>query len=58
MNLVGGFAADQPVKDTPIAEFERLFRLNLRPTYLVTQAALPRLEGRRRRSCASAPPPR
>ena len=45
VNLVGGFAADQPVADTPIAEFERLFRLNLRPTYLVTQAALPRLEG-------------
>ena len=43
VNLVGGFAADQPVADTPIAEFERLFRLNLRPTYLVTQAALPRL---------------
>ena len=45
VNLVGGFAADQPVKDTPIADFEKLFRLNLRPTYLVTQAALPRLEG-------------
>ncbi len=45
VNLVGGFAADQPVKDTPITEFEKLFRLNLRPTYLVTQAALPRLEG-------------
>ena len=44
MNLVGGFAADQPVADTPIAEFERLFALNLRPTYLVTQAALPRLK--------------
>jgi NAD(P)-dependent dehydrogenase (short-subunit alcohol dehydrogenase family) len=43
VNLVGGFAADQPVADTPITEFERLFRLNLRPTYLVTQAVLPRL---------------
>ncbi|HET6548517.1 MAG TPA: SDR family NAD(P)-dependent oxidoreductase [Solirubrobacter sp.] len=43
VNLVGGWAADQRVADTPIAEFERLFRLNLRPTYLVTQAALPRL---------------
>jgi NAD(P)-dependent dehydrogenase (short-subunit alcohol dehydrogenase family) len=43
VNLVGGFAADQPVADTPIAEFERLFTLNVRPTYLVTQAALPRL---------------
>jgi NAD(P)-dependent dehydrogenase (short-subunit alcohol dehydrogenase family) len=43
VNLVGGFAADQPVKDTPLADFERLFTLNLRPTYLVTQAVLPRL---------------
>lgn len=44
VNLVGGFAAEQPVADTPIADFERLFELNLRPTYLVTQAALPRLK--------------
>jgi NAD(P)-dependent dehydrogenase (short-subunit alcohol dehydrogenase family) len=43
VNRVGGFAADQPVKDTPLADFERLFTLNLRPTYLVTQAVLPRL---------------
>jgi NAD(P)-dependent dehydrogenase (short-subunit alcohol dehydrogenase family) len=43
VNLVGGFAADQPVKDTPLADFERLFTLNLRPTYLVTQAVLPAL---------------
>jgi NAD(P)-dependent dehydrogenase (short-subunit alcohol dehydrogenase family) len=45
VNLVGGFAADQPVAQTPIDEFERLFRLNLRPTYLVTQAVLPHLMG-------------
>src|SRR3954451_8976929 len=43
VHLVGGFAAGQPVADTPLADFERLFALNLRPTYLVTQAALPRL---------------
>jgi NAD(P)-dependent dehydrogenase (short-subunit alcohol dehydrogenase family) len=43
VNLVGGFAADQPVADTPLAEFERMFTLNLRPTYLVTQAVLPHL---------------
>ena len=42
-NLVGGFAAGQRVADTPLAEFERMFALNLRPTYLVTQCALPRL---------------
>src|SRR3954451_8441049 len=44
VNLVGGFAADQPVATTPLSEFERLFTLNLRPTYLVTQAALPKLK--------------
>lgn len=44
VNLVGGFAADQPVETTPLADFERLFALNVRPTYLVTQAALPRLK--------------
>jgi NAD(P)-dependent dehydrogenase (short-subunit alcohol dehydrogenase family) len=42
-HLVGGFKADQPVVDTPLADFEALFALNLRPTYLVTQAALPAL---------------
>jgi NAD(P)-dependent dehydrogenase (short-subunit alcohol dehydrogenase family) len=42
-NLVGGFAADQPVRDTPVEEFEASFRLNLRATYLVTQATLPHL---------------
>jgi NAD(P)-dependent dehydrogenase (short-subunit alcohol dehydrogenase family) len=42
-NLVGGFRAGQPVIDTPIADFEALFALNVRPTYLVTQCALPRL---------------
>jgi NAD(P)-dependent dehydrogenase (short-subunit alcohol dehydrogenase family) len=44
VNLVGGFAADQPVEHTPLADFERMFALNLRPTYLVTQAALPRVK--------------
>jgi NAD(P)-dependent dehydrogenase (short-subunit alcohol dehydrogenase family) len=42
-NLVGGFKADQPVADTPLADFEALFALNVRPTYLMTQAALPAL---------------
>ncbi len=42
-NLVGGFKADQPVAETPLADFEALFALNLRPTYLVTQHALPAL---------------
>jgi NAD(P)-dependent dehydrogenase (short-subunit alcohol dehydrogenase family) len=43
VNLVGGFAAGGRVHETDIEEFERQFELNLRPTYLVTQAAVPRL---------------
>jgi NAD(P)-dependent dehydrogenase (short-subunit alcohol dehydrogenase family) len=43
VNLVGGFAAGERVADTPLEEFERQFELNLRPTYLVTQASLPHM---------------
>jgi len=43
VNLVGGFAAGGRIHETPIEDFERQFRLNLRPTYLVTAAALPHL---------------
>lgn len=43
VNLVGGFAAGARVAETPIEQFEAQLRLNLRPTYLVTQAALPHL---------------
>jgi NAD(P)-dependent dehydrogenase (short-subunit alcohol dehydrogenase family) len=43
VNLVGGFAAGGRVHETPIEDFERQFTLNLRPTYLVTAAALPHL---------------
>jgi NAD(P)-dependent dehydrogenase (short-subunit alcohol dehydrogenase family) len=42
-NLVGGFKDGQPVADTPYDHFQAMFELNLRPTYLVTQTALPRL---------------
>jgi len=42
-NLVGGFAAGGRVHETPLADFERQFRLNLHTAYLVTGAALPRL---------------
>src|SRR5438046_8921629 len=31
VNLVGGFAAGQPVATTPVEDFEAQFRLNLRP---------------------------
>ncbi len=40
VNLVGGFAAGSRVHETPIDTFEAQFRLNLRPTYLMTQAVL------------------
>jgi NAD(P)-dependent dehydrogenase (short-subunit alcohol dehydrogenase family) len=40
VNLVGGFAMGGRVHETPADEFDAQFRLNLRPTYLVTQAAL------------------
>ena len=43
VNLVGGFAQGERVADEPIESFESQLRLNLRPTYLVTQAALPHL---------------
>jgi NAD(P)-dependent dehydrogenase (short-subunit alcohol dehydrogenase family) len=42
-NLVGGFDAPGRVHEVPIERFEEQFRLNLRATYLVTQAALPHL---------------
>lgn len=41
VNLVGGFAEAGRVHETPIGEFEAQLRLNLRPTYLMTAAALP-----------------
>jgi NAD(P)-dependent dehydrogenase (short-subunit alcohol dehydrogenase family) len=40
VNLVGGFAMGGRVDATPVDEFEQQFRLNLRPTYLMTQGAL------------------
>jgi NAD(P)-dependent dehydrogenase (short-subunit alcohol dehydrogenase family) len=42
-NLVGGFAMGGRVHETSVDDFEHLLRLNLRPTYLTTQAALPHL---------------
>ena len=43
INLVGGFAAGGRVHETPIEDFEAQLRLNLRPTDLVSQEAIPRL---------------
>jgi NAD(P)-dependent dehydrogenase (short-subunit alcohol dehydrogenase family) len=43
VNLVGGFAAGGRVHETPVEDFAAQFRLNVRPTYLMTQTALPHL---------------
>jgi NAD(P)-dependent dehydrogenase (short-subunit alcohol dehydrogenase family) len=43
VNLVGGFAAAGRVHETDVADFEQQLRLNLRPAYLLTAAALPHL---------------
>ena len=40
VNLVGGFDAPGRIHEVPVDRFEEQFRLNLRPTYLVTQAAV------------------
>lgn len=41
VNLVGGFSAHGRVHETPVATFEDQLRLNLRPTYVASAAALP-----------------
>jgi len=43
INLVGGFGAPGKVADVPIEDFEKQFRLNLRPLYLVAAASIPRM---------------
>jgi NAD(P)-dependent dehydrogenase (short-subunit alcohol dehydrogenase family) len=43
VNLVGGFDAPGRIGDVPLERFEEQFRLNLRCTYLVTQATLSHL---------------
>ncbi|RIV36643.1 SDR family NAD(P)-dependent oxidoreductase [Micromonospora radicis] len=43
VNLVGGYASGGLVHETPVEEFDRMLALNLRPTHLVTRAALPHL---------------
>ncbi|HEX4672120.1 MAG TPA: SDR family NAD(P)-dependent oxidoreductase [Solirubrobacteraceae bacterium] len=45
VNLVGGFAVGGRVDETPLEDFEKQFQLNLRPTYLMTQAALKEMLG-------------
>src|SRR3954453_12974454 len=41
VNLVGGFAMGGRVHETPGEDFQQQLRLNLRPTYLMSAAAIP-----------------
>jgi NAD(P)-dependent dehydrogenase (short-subunit alcohol dehydrogenase family) len=43
VNLVGGYAGGGLVHETSVEDIEAMLRINLRPTYLVTAAALPHL---------------
>jgi NAD(P)-dependent dehydrogenase (short-subunit alcohol dehydrogenase family) len=43
VNLVGGFAVGGRAHETPVEEFEQQLRLNLRPLYVTTAAAVPHL---------------
>jgi NAD(P)-dependent dehydrogenase (short-subunit alcohol dehydrogenase family) len=43
VNLVGGFSAPGKVHESGIEDFESQLRLNLRPGFLLAQAAIPRL---------------
>jgi len=43
VNLAGGYAGGGRVHETSVDDFEAILRANLRPTYLVTAAALPHL---------------
>jgi len=43
VNLVGGYGGGRLIHETPVEEFEAQLSVNLRPTYLVTAAALPHL---------------
>jgi NAD(P)-dependent dehydrogenase (short-subunit alcohol dehydrogenase family) len=44
VNLVGGFAEGGRVHETPVEDYEAQLRLNLRPAYLVCQAAIPHMQ--------------
>jgi NAD(P)-dependent dehydrogenase (short-subunit alcohol dehydrogenase family) len=43
VNLAGAYAGGALVAETPLEDFEAMLTRNLRPTYLVTAAALPHL---------------
>ena len=43
VNLVGGFSSPGKVHESGIEDFEQQLRLNLRPGFLLAQAAIPRM---------------
>lgn len=43
VNLVGGYAQTGRVHETPLADFEGQFAINVRPAYVLAQATLPAL---------------
>lgn len=45
VNLVGGYSAPGRVHEAPVEDVLEQLRINLHPTYLVTQAGLPHLMG-------------
>src|SRR3954453_5469100 len=55
VHLAGGFAAGQPVADTPLEDFAASFWLNLRPPYVLPQAATPHLAADGAIVCTSSP---
>jgi len=48
VNTVGGFRGGQPLHKTPLADWDVMMQMNLRPTLLVCRAAIPHLLGRGR----------
>jgi NAD(P)-dependent dehydrogenase (short-subunit alcohol dehydrogenase family) len=44
VNLVGGFWGGKPIAETTLAEWQSMFDLNLRPTFLCCRAAVPAMK--------------
>jgi NAD(P)-dependent dehydrogenase (short-subunit alcohol dehydrogenase family) len=50
VNLVGGFWGGKPVAETTLAEWQSMFDLNLKPTFLCCRAAVPAMAAQRLRA--------
>src|SRR5260370_9035272 len=44
VNLVGGFWGGKPIAETTLAEWQSMFDLNLKPTFLSCRAAVPSMK--------------